>query len=341
MWTLSRQSVFGRRDLLVSVAALIPAGLAGCAGRRTNHSGGSAGVAQGPIASLRMTNVADADLPSKVLRTVGTDDGSDRQARLLDRILDGGTAIEATEPPFPGNEHLVYDAIVYQLSYDVTERTPAVRYSVRIDIVEGSPDESETIHFAQLPAVDREKLTEYGFEDGDPIGIGTTVLYTNAERDQSVLVPDSEYSVIVWENGERAEWIVDRARDTTLQTYQYTAEQVATAAEYGQQMRERFAFELSGLSDAQRDIVKTAIEDGRYGVGADERPSSAFLAIIDRFREHKRAHRLDADAENDDNQREPYIIEYENDVYWALLIVIDETFSTVSKPLRSRTTSQQ
>lgn len=319
-----------RRDLLASIAALIPAGLAGCAGRRTNHSGGSAGAAPTPTASLRMTNVADADLPSKVLRAVGFDDGSDRQARLLDRILDGGAAIEATEPPFPDHDHLVYDATVYQLSYDVVERTPAVRYSVRVDIVEESPDESETIHFTQLPAVDREKLTEYGFEDGDPIGIGTTVLYTNAERDQSVLVPDSEYSVIVWENGERAEWIVDRARDTTLQTYQYTAEQVATAAEYGQQMRERFAFELSGLSDAQRDIVETAIDEGQYVVGADENASSAFLALIDRFRDHKQAHRLDEDAENDDNQRESYIIKYENDVYWTLFIINDKKSLTTA-----------
>jgi hypothetical protein len=277
-----------------------------------------------------MTKVTDTDLPSKVLRTVGTDDGSDRQARLLDRILDGGAAIEATEPPFPDNEHLVYDATVYQLSYDVTEWTPAVRYSVRVDIVEGSPDESKTIHFAQLPAVDRKKLTEYGFADGDPIGIGTTVLYTNAERDQSVLVPDPEYSVIIWENGERAEWIVDRARDTTLQTYQNTAEQVATAAEYGQQMRERFAFELSGLSDAQHDIVKTAIDEGRYVVGADESPSSAFIALVDRFREYKQAHGFDDDGEGSGDRRGQYIVEYAGDAYWTVLIGYDEIAQTTA-----------
>ena len=219
---------------------------------------------------------------------------------------------------------------MYQLSYDVTERTPAVRYSVRVDIVEGSPGESETIPFARLPAVDREKLTEYGFADGDPIGIGTTVLYTKAERDQSVLVPDSTYSVIVWENGERAEWIVDRARDTTRQTYQYTAERVATAAEYGQRMRERFAFELSGLSDAQHDIVETAIDEGRYVVGADERPSSAFIALADRFREHKQAHGLDDDGEDRSDRRGQYIVEYAGDAYWTVVIGYDEIAQTAA-----------
>jgi hypothetical protein len=277
-----------------------------------------------------MTKVADSGLPSKVLRTVGTDDGSDRQVRLLDRILDGRAAIEATEPPFPENEHLVYDVTVYQLSYDVTERTPAVRYSVRVDIVEEPPDESETIHFAQLPAVDREKLTEYGFADGDPIGIGTTVLYTKAERDQSVLVPDSKYSVIVWESGERAEWIVDRARDTTLKTYQYTTEQVATAAEYGQQMRERFVFELSGLSDAQHDIVETAIDEGRYVVGADESPSSAFISLVDRLREYKQAHGFDDDGEGSSDRRGQYIAEYAGDAYWTVLIGYDEIAQTTA-----------
>lgn len=199
-----------------------------------------------------------------------------------------------------------------------------------MDIVEESPDESETVHFARLPAVDREKLTEYGFADGDPIGIGTTVLYTNAERDQSVLVPDPKYSVIVWENGKQAEWIVDRARDTTLNTYGYTAEQIATAAKYGQQMRERFAFELSGLSDTQQDIVETAIDEGRYVVGGDENPSSAFIALVDRFREYKQTHGFDDDGDGSSGRRRQHIVEYAGDVYWTVLVVDDEMSQTTA-----------
>ena len=312
-----------RRALLSSVASTLPVALAGCTGEKSRLS---ADVAEAPTARLEMTSVTDEELPEKVLYTVRGYSGSDEKGRLVDRAIDGGTTTEATRPPLPEDRHIFYEDTVYQLSHEVIERTPATRYSVKVDIVEGTVAESETIQFSELPDVDRETFAEKGLADGGVVGIGTTFLYTDAEREQSVLVPDSDYSVIVWENGSRAEWVVDDAYDTTLNTYRYTAERVASAAEYGRQMRERFAFELSDLSDAQRDIVETAIEEDQYVVEPDETPSAAFVSLTDRFRGREQAHGLGEDGEGDLSG--PYLVRYGDEVYWTILVVRSEAFST-------------
>lgn len=313
-----------RRALLASTTTLLSATLAGCTG--LGSSDGALGVAEAPTARLEMVALADAALPPKVLYSVGVEDGPDRRAQRFERILDGGTTVQGTRPPLPENQHIVYDDAVYQISHDVVEQTPATRYSVKVDIVEGTVTDAEAIRFADLPEVDREAFAEHGLADGDPIGIGTTFLYTDADREQSVLVPDSEYAYIVWEDGAQAEWVVDDASDTTLNTYEYTATQVATAAEYGRRMRERFAFELSTLSAAQRDIVQTAIEEERYVVGPDESPPPALVGLADRFRAHEQAHGLDEAGEGDLSGT--YLVRYDGEVYWTTLVGHGDAFPT-------------
>lgn len=208
------------------------------------------------------------------------------------------------------------------------EETPATKYSVKVDIVTGSVTEADAIQFADLPAVDQEEFSAHGLADGDPVGVGTTFLYTDAERHQSVLVPESEYSYLTWDDGTEAEWVVDDAYDTTLNTYRYTADQVTTAADYGQQMRERFAFELSGLPEVQRDIVETAITDGQYIVGPDETPPDALVALADRFRGHEQAHGLDETGEGDLSGT--YLVRYQGDVYWTTLVIQRDALQTTT-----------
>ncbi|WP_049913552.1 hypothetical protein [Haloferax prahovense] len=315
-----------RRALLAAAASSLPAIVAGC----TSPGGfsGSNAVAQAPTARLELTTVADAKLPTKVLYTVHPAEGNDATAQLFDRILDGSAKTKATRPPLPKQQHIAYQEGVYELSYEVVEETPATRYSVKVDIVTDSVIDAEAIQFADLPEVDQQEFAEHGLADGDTVGIGTTFLYTDSEREQSVLVPESEYSYITWDDGAEAEWVVDDAYDTTLNTYRYTAEHVATAADYGQQMRERFTFELSGLSEAQREIVEKAITDKQYIVGPDETPSDALVALADRFRGHEQAHGLDQDGEGDLSGT--YLIRYQGDVYWTTLVVQRDAFQTTS-----------
>jgi hypothetical protein len=313
-----------RRALLATAATSLPALTAGCTG--SGGLGGSNAAAEAPTARLELETLADANLPTKVLYTVHPAEGNDETARLFDRILDGGATTKATRPPFPEQQHIAYQDGVYELSYEVIEETPATRYSVKVDIVTDSVTEAEAIQFADLPEVDQEEFAAHGLADGDPVGIGTTFLYTDAEREQSVLVPESEYSYITWDDGAEAEWVVDDAYDTTLNTYRYTADQVATTAEYGQQMRERFTFELTGLPDAQQDIVETAITDGPYVVDPDETPSDALVTLANRFRGHEQAHGLDEDGEGDLSGT--YLVRFQGDVYWTTLVVQRDALTT-------------
>jgi hypothetical protein len=315
-----------RRALLATAATSLPTMIAGCTS--AGGLGGSNAAAEAPTARLELETVTDAKLPTKVLYTVHPAEGDDSRAQLFDRILDGGATTKATRPTFPEQQHIAYQDGVYELSYEVTKETPATRYSVRVDIVTETVTEAEAIQFADLPQVDKDEFAAHGLADGDPVGIGTTFLYTDAEREQSVLVPESEYSYITWENGTEAEWVVDDAYDTTLNTYRYSADQVATAADYGQQMRERFTFELSGLPEAQREVLETAITDGAYVVGPDETPSGAFLALADRFRRHEQAYGLDEGGEGDLSGT--YLVRYQGDVYWTTLVVQRDAFQTTS-----------
>ncbi|MFC6964724.1 hypothetical protein [Halocatena marina] len=91
----------------------------------------------------------------------------------------------------------------------------------------------------------------------------------------ATLPPKVPYGV--WKGGSEAAWFVDGSDVMTLITYEYTVSQVTPAAEYGRQMRERSAFALSGPSDAQRDIVETAISKEQYVVSPDEGPPSVLV----------------------------------------------------------------
>jgi hypothetical protein len=315
-----------RRALLTTAATSLPAVVAGCT--TPGGFGGSNAAAEAPTARLELTTIADVELPTKVLYTVQPAEGDDETARLFDRILDGGSTTKATRPPLPEQRHIAYQDGVYELTYEVLEETPATRYSVKVDIVTGSVSDADAIQFAALPEVDQEEFAAHGLADGDPVGIGTTFLYTDADREQSVLVPESEYSYITWDDGTEAEWVVEDAYETTLNTYRYTAEHVATAADYGQQMREQFTFELAGLPDAQREIVEMAITDGQYTVGPDETPSEALVALADRFRGHEQVHGLDEDGEGDLSST--YLVQYEGEVYWTTLVVQRDAFQTTA-----------
>jgi len=315
-----------RRALFSSLGTAIPATLAGCAGFGT--PGGRSAVGRLPTATLELTAVTDADLPARVLYTVGPDEVSNRQMQLMERVLDGGDTVEATRPPLPARRDVLFDGTVYRLAHEVVETTPATWYQVKVDVVTGTVSDSERIRFGDLPAVDRAAFARHGLADGKTVGVGTTFLYTAAQREQSALVPRSNYSVVVWPDGSRAEWVVDGATDTTLNAYHYTAERVASAAEYGRRMRERFAFALSNLSDAQRHVVETAISEGRYVVHRDATPSAAFTSLVERFRGREQVHALDTAGEGDLNGR--YLVRYADGCYLATLGVYGDAFRTAT-----------
>lgn len=304
----------GRRSFLTSGLAAFFA-LSGCTSDGEGHDS---------FDSLSLTSISNSELPEKVLDTIGARDSyrgidaSQSTATLMARIIDEGTTIQAAEPPLPRDRKLIYQDIIYELTYDVVEQAPAASYVVSINPTE-SVTESETISFNDLPTVDQEKFTERGLGNGDPLGFTIRILYTDAQADSSVLVPDPEYSYIVWEDGPAATWVVENRHETTMKTYQYSAEQVTDVAAYGNQLREQYGFELSGLSDAQRDIITTAITDEEYVLYEDDDTPSAFVKLADQFSDYPLAREYPPHPLRpfDYILDGPYIVQYDDGIYWA------------------------
>lgn len=284
--------------------------LAGCFG--TNGR-----IGHLPTVVLRMTAVDEAALTASVFEGTAHPD-------LLDRIVDGGATTENSgmtgHPPLPDDEHVLHDGTVYRLSRERIDRTPAHLY--RVDILLPQDDEdwsgAETVRVADLPAVDREKLADF-----EP-GVGTSFVYTDAERQQSVLVPDPGPLVLVWDDGTRGKWTIREERETAVTEYRYTADRVASASEYGKRVRERFGFELTGLSAAERTVVETAIAEDRYVLAHDETPSAAVVSLVERVRAHDPVHELDGD----DSSRGEYLAEYDDTLYLTELRTPNDEFPT-------------
>jgi hypothetical protein len=317
-----------RRALLCSGVALLP--LAGCLSSVPGGPGGdgSTGAAELPTASLSMEAVEDAGIPARMLRTL-TPDGTGKrtpESDLVDRVeREGSATVDRTRPPLPEDRPLAYGDTLYRLSYEVTEETPATRFSVKVDLVNGDERDGRTVRFADLPAVDREVFERNGLAGGEVVGVGTTLLYTDDEVDRSALVPETDVAVIEWDSGSEAEWVVDGAHGTTLRTYHYTIEGTTPASEYGRDVRERFAWDLSGLDDAERGVVESAIED-RYVVGPDETPPSALASLVERFGPRNRVG--ESRSEYRDDTSGPYLVRYEGETYWTRLSVRPSAFGS-------------
>lgn len=318
-----------RRALLTSGVVLLPfAGCLSAAPGGGSGAAGSNGAAELPTASLSMEPIDDAGIPSRVLYDATPEGSGERTPgrELLDRLeRDGSATVEGTRPPLPGDRPLVYGGTVYRLAYEVTAETPATRFSVTVDVVNGDEREGRTVAFADLPAVDREVFERNGLASGEVVGVGTTLLYTDAEAERSALVPETDVSVIEWASGGEAEWVVDDAHGTTLDTYRYTVEGTTPASEFGARVRERFVWELSGLSDAERGIVEAAVED-RYVVPPEEAPPRALESLVERFRPHDRVE--ESTSEYRDRLSGPYLVRYDGDPYWTRLSARPSAFGS-------------
>ncbi|WP_435182016.1 twin-arginine translocation signal domain-containing protein [Halorussus sp. AFM4] len=297
-------------------------------------AGGCTGCARAPAAALRMRPTTDREIAERV--TYRLHEGSSPGYRLVAGAVENGSATaEGTDPPLPANRSVVYDGAVYRLGREVVDSVPATAFSFTLDPVDGSVSESETVGFEDLPAVDREKLAARGWADGDPLGVGSSLRYREREVPESALVPEPDRPVIVWDDETSGRFEVDGSRETSLKTYRYRAEQVDPSAEaYGAEVRERYAFALSGLSSAERDIVSQAIEDeGGYYVPGGEKPPDAVWNLARRFRpreEVRSAWEDDEDGRTVPGVDGTYLVRYDGEVYWTEIRVSREAFTTTA-----------
>jgi hypothetical protein len=110
-------------------------------------------------------------------------------------------------------------------------------------------------------------------------------------------------------HGERYPVKVEEGRRVTVSEYRYTATLVAeNASAYGARLRETRLFALSGLSDAERDVVDAAVGDTYY---AESTSDDAFRSVLERFRRHE--------AVDEDEDAGVWVVRYDGTVYWAEL----------------------
>ena len=79
-----------------------------------------------------------------------------------------------------------------------------------------------------------------------------------------------------------------------------------SATEYATALRDRYEFELSGLSDAEREVIEGALNDTNY---IENDGNDGFASLVDRFRDHESV------VQNDHYGY--YVVSYEGRLYWA------------------------
>lgn len=261
-----------RREFLASGAALSLAVAGGCTG-----------CAASVNASLSMEAVTDAEIGERVTSGYHIEESNPRYDVVTDTVANGTATPNGTEPPLANGTSVAYDGSVYELRYEIIESRPATRFTITLNPVDGDPDPAEVVEYDALPEVDRRTFEERGF-DGDFLGFVTGLLYLDSELPESALVPEPERSVIEWPDGTRGRFSVDGSAERPLETYRYTATTLyESTVDLGATVRERYAFALTGLSDAERAIVEEAA-GGEYLVPPDEEPPGAMRRLAARFR---------------------------------------------------------
>lgn len=261
-----------RRQFLAALSAAATLPLAGCSD---------------PRGSIRLTDVRDDDaLAEQWARPA--EDLPERYRDLAVGAVEGDAdraTVTDTHPPFEPTRPIGYEGAYYTVTHEATNARTRTHYSVEVTF-DPDPAPDRTIAYADLPAVDREKLDglvnpSTGRDAGEAYGV--SVHYTDAEASESVVVPTPEYDGIT-RGGETFGVAVPDSREVEVVDYRYRAEVVAEdAAALAALARERFRFSFDGLSTDERAILDEAMNGEAE---SEDPPSEAFTSLIERFRAH-------------------------------------------------------
>jgi hypothetical protein len=273
-----------RRTLLATAAAGLAGALAGCA-----HA--NAALTMSPADTETVVDGYTRSFPEG------------RERDLLASAAENGSATsEGTRPQIDDARPYEYDGAFYAVRVTEVAELEGTRVTVEIDYATAA--NLEGVPLDAFPEHDRRLLEglfppEEDQNQGSDMGGGA--VYTPEEADASRLV-NEEIEAIRYEGA--AYPVTVETRPASRYRYRYETEQVAPDAEtLVARLREQHLFTLSGLSEAEREIVEQATGDGYYAGSANE----AFTSLARRFREHEA---LDEDRSN-------YLVRYEGVDYWA------------------------
>ena len=257
-----------RRQFLASGTALLSVAVAGC-----GH----------PNVVLDLEAASDEDIADEASTTA--DPGSEEYRALASARDDGSATRSGRDELFDRTDTVRVDGAFYEVSETRLESSEATVYDVDVAF---NPDDTKAavgeVAYDDLPEYDREQLSFIadGQEPADEEGYNVNVDYGTAEAvgDRSALVPEQEYDIITHE-GDRYRVEVE-SQTVPENEYRYEVTEVAPDVEtFAGQVREQYLFALTGLSEAEREVVEEAI-DGAYYEDDD-----AFRSVTDRIRDHE------------------------------------------------------
>jgi len=286
-----RDGAVGRRGFLALTATGVAAFLTGCAD---------------PQAVLILNEATDEEL-ADTAREMGSDE---EEAEVVREAVEGnGTYVGSGRVPpmrMEGSQPILYDGRYYDVQMESETVSEDVEYILRVKYVGDDPIEGETEYDA-LPEADRDALSEvFPADETDAFEETTSHLYTEEERDESVLVGSGAQTVVA--GGVRYTVETERGETIDRRKYVYGFEEVADSRdEYVSWMREEFPFVLNDMSEAERAVVEEAIDGGYYEGGVND----AFASLVERFRDHR--------AIRSDEWGGEWLVEYDGTVYIAEL----------------------
>jgi hypothetical protein len=256
-----------RRQFLASGTALLSVSIAGC-----GH----------PPVVLDLNEATDDDIADAVSTTADPD--SEEYSIVTSARENGSATRTGRYERFDRDETVRVDDAFYDVSETPLESSEVTVYEVLVDFSpEDATPEIGEIEYAELPELDRQRLdpilSERGSTDRDGYDVG--VQYGTAEEvgDDSVFVPEREYDILV--DGEDRYRIGVDTRTATETVYRYEVTEVAPdVGTFADGIRDRYLFELTGLSEAEREVVEEAID------GAYFEDDETFRSVVDRIREH-------------------------------------------------------
>jgi hypothetical protein len=235
-----------------------------------------------PSVVLDLKEASADDVADEVSTTV--DAGSTEYAVVEEAVANGSTTHSDRSRLFDPEETVRFEDAFYDVSASRVGSSEVTVYDVLIDFdPEDATPERGDIEFEDLPPVDQERLERVvSAEPPEGEGSDIGVSYGTAEEidGESVFVPDQEYDVLV-HDGDRYGVAVE-SEPATETEFRYEVEQVAPDVEaFADQVRAQYLFVLSGLSDAEREVVENAID------GAHFEETDAFESVADRIRDHE------------------------------------------------------
>lgn len=312
-----------RRQFLAAAGASLTVALAGCS--------------RPPRVDLRLVHLPDADLGARLV-TPAHELSPEGQTVVRRAHEDGSyvrTSVEWNGPYVHDGRVVSHDDRVYAVrttrvgverrtrdTFDVTYTGRGDNTTVEVDA------DVRVVDYGDLPPIDREM-----FDAADPDSLARDGSAMSAfvrddypDDTDSVFVPEQEYDAVRYE-GET--FLVDYQGPRTTENgrFRYELEPLAPdVTTYVERVVDEHVFTLDrdALSEEQRGMVDTAIEEG---YGEEKELSDAFADLVAHIRGHEPVERSYSDW--------AYVLQYDGTTYYAEIYENDREHRTTDRPYRT------